>query len=78
MLGLPCKYFETTVQVPWAKCSPTESTLKLPEVSFNNPSSTHPRYLIATNCSFRAIIKQHFAYWAANSISFQPANKDFT
>ena len=29
-------------------------------------------------CSFTTIIKQHFAYWVVNNVSFRPENKDFT
>lgn len=40
---------KTTVKIPWAKSSPTESMLKLPDVLFNNYSTTHPRYLFTAN-----------------------------
>ena len=29
-------------------------------------------------CSFKTIIKQHFACWVVNNVSFHPENKDFT
>ena len=47
---------ETTVKIPWAKCSPKESMLKLPDVSFNNYSTAHPRYLFTAN----PFIKNHY------------------
>lgn len=40
---------ETTVKIPRAKCSSKESMLKLPDVSFNNYSTSHPRYLFIAN-----------------------------
>lgn len=69
---------KTTVKVPWTKCFPTESMLKFSEVSINNYSTMNPSIFSQRTHSLKTIIKQRFACWVANNISFYPENQDFT
>lgn len=68
---------ETAVKVPWAKCFPTESMLKLPEVSFNNYSATQPGTFSQQIHLLGTITMQYLAGLVANKVSFYPENEDF-
>lgn len=83
-LNYSYKYWKTVRQLskssgPSVPCPPPKS---MPKNSLKSPLAImvpgSQDILSQRICSFKTIIKQHFAYWVVNNVSFHPENKDFT